>query len=190
MLIYRLNRVPERNYIKFLQLIGIELQPARPAKAELTFTLDSDTIEYVIVPKGTQVSASEPDESRAAGRLRDRRGADRPGGKAGGVAGVRRRRLQRGDQRQQHHRAGVLSLRGVCPPGQQPDAGLQLAAGVHQPAGEPGSGGARSRPPGERRLLAGAGRPAFPRRPWSGNTGTGASGKPPAWTKTPPRRSA
>lgn len=63
MLIYRLNRVPERNYIKFLQLLGIELQPARPATAELTFNLDSDSIEYVIIPKGTQVSASEPDES-------------------------------------------------------------------------------------------------------------------------------
>ena len=31
-LVYRLNQVPDRNYVKFLQLIGIELQPARPAK--------------------------------------------------------------------------------------------------------------------------------------------------------------
>ena len=32
MLLYRLNQTPERNYIKFLQLLGIELQPAQPAR--------------------------------------------------------------------------------------------------------------------------------------------------------------
>lgn len=62
LLLYRLNRVPERNYIKFLQLLGVELQPARPATTELTFTLDREDIDSVIVPKGTQVSASAPDE--------------------------------------------------------------------------------------------------------------------------------
>ncbi len=61
-MIYRLNRVPERNYIKFLQLLGIELQPARPATAELTFTLARNDVDNVIVPKGTQVACQEPDE--------------------------------------------------------------------------------------------------------------------------------
>lgn len=56
-LIYRLNQVPDRNYIKFLQLIGIELQPAQPARAELTFTLARPDISTVIVPLGTQVAA-------------------------------------------------------------------------------------------------------------------------------------
>ena len=37
MLAYRMNLVPELNYIKFLQLIGIELNPAEPAQAEVTF---------------------------------------------------------------------------------------------------------------------------------------------------------
>lgn len=59
MLIYRLNQVPERNYIKFLQLLGIELAPAEPARAELTFTLARDDLEFVIVPKETQVSAAD-----------------------------------------------------------------------------------------------------------------------------------
>jgi len=31
MLLYRMNRVPALNYLKFLQLIGIELRPAEPA---------------------------------------------------------------------------------------------------------------------------------------------------------------
>lgn len=56
-LVYRLNQVPDLNYIKFLQLIGIELQPAQPARAELTFTLARPDISSVIVPLGTQVAA-------------------------------------------------------------------------------------------------------------------------------------
>jgi predicted phage baseplate assembly protein len=57
MMLYRLNQVPDRNYIKFLELLGIELQPARPAAAELTFTLTSSNVQTVIVPLGTQVTA-------------------------------------------------------------------------------------------------------------------------------------
>jgi len=56
-LVYRLNQVPDRNYIKFLQLIGIELEPARPARAELSFTLARPDISTAIVPLGTQVAA-------------------------------------------------------------------------------------------------------------------------------------
>jgi predicted phage baseplate assembly protein len=57
-LVYRLNQVPNLNYIKFLQLLGIELQPAQPAKAEITFTVARPDIASVIVPMGTQVAAS------------------------------------------------------------------------------------------------------------------------------------
>src|ERR1051326_8436679 len=37
MLLYRMSRVPDLNYIKFLELIGIELLPAQPASAEVSF---------------------------------------------------------------------------------------------------------------------------------------------------------
>jgi len=37
--LYRLNQVPERNYIKFLELLGITLESAAPARAELCFRL-------------------------------------------------------------------------------------------------------------------------------------------------------
>ncbi len=61
MLAFRMNRVPELNYLKFLQLLGIELRPREPAQAEITFgvraTHPSPT---VIVPKGTQVIAEAP----------------------------------------------------------------------------------------------------------------------------------
>lgn len=54
--IYRLNRVPDRQYIKFLQLIGVELKPAAPARAEVTFTLSNPNVSTVIIPKGTRIA--------------------------------------------------------------------------------------------------------------------------------------
>jgi predicted phage baseplate assembly protein len=63
MMIYRLNQVPERNYVKFLEMVGIRLQPAQPARAELTFTLSRPDLSTVIVPKETRVAA--PDMSGA-----------------------------------------------------------------------------------------------------------------------------
>lgn len=56
-ILYRLNRVPERNYIKFLQLIGVEQKPATPAKTEVTFTLVSPAPPTIYIPQGTQISA-------------------------------------------------------------------------------------------------------------------------------------
>src|SRR5215472_12361488 len=57
-LVYRINQVPDLNYIKFLQLLGIELEPAQPAVANLTFSLARPDLSYAIVPQGTQVAAS------------------------------------------------------------------------------------------------------------------------------------
>src|SRR6266550_1562097 len=37
MMLYRMSKVPILNYIKFLELLGIELNPAEPAQAEITF---------------------------------------------------------------------------------------------------------------------------------------------------------
>src|SRR6267142_6560718 len=52
-LTYRMNKVPELNYIKFLQLLGIELNPAEAAQAEVSFPAKDSTTApipaYVIV---------------------------------------------------------------------------------------------------------------------------------------------
>ncbi len=62
MLLYRLGRVPEQNYLKFLELLGIELQPATPAVVDITFpVLDNSPESTVIVPMHTQVSAPADD---------------------------------------------------------------------------------------------------------------------------------
>jgi predicted phage baseplate assembly protein len=63
MLLYRLGKVPQLNYIKFLELLGIELLPAEPARAEITFPVRPDfSAPYVIVPLRTQLQAEESDE--------------------------------------------------------------------------------------------------------------------------------
>jgi predicted phage baseplate assembly protein len=49
--IYRLNRTPEKNYLAFLNLLGITRNPATPAYTYLTFTAGTDA---VVVPAGTQ----------------------------------------------------------------------------------------------------------------------------------------
>lgn len=53
--IYRLNRVPEKNYIAFLNLLGIVRDPATPARTYLTFF---DGKQLVTVQQGTQVQTA------------------------------------------------------------------------------------------------------------------------------------
>ncbi len=49
--IYRLNQTPEKNYLAFLNLLGITRAPATPARTYLTFTSKAGP---VTVPAGTQ----------------------------------------------------------------------------------------------------------------------------------------
>jgi predicted phage baseplate assembly protein len=56
MLIWRLNQIPQKALIKFLQLVDIELAPPQPAQAELTFKLTSKDLPFpVLIEQGTQV---------------------------------------------------------------------------------------------------------------------------------------
>ena len=63
-LLYELNRVPELNYIKFLELLNIQGAPAHPALTELTFTLDKldkpDDPLQVPVPLGAVIAVDDP----------------------------------------------------------------------------------------------------------------------------------
>lgn len=56
MILYRMNRVPDRNYIKFLDLLGFQLQEAQPARTDVTFYLSSPQANAVEIPKGTEVA--------------------------------------------------------------------------------------------------------------------------------------
>jgi predicted phage baseplate assembly protein len=61
-LLYRLNQVPERNYRKFLQLLGIDVRPASPARVDVTFTTAKPE-DDAVVPAGTQVATAGGGES-------------------------------------------------------------------------------------------------------------------------------
>ena len=61
MLLFRLGQVPQLNYVKFLELLGIELTTAAPASAEVTFGVIATSPDpTVIVPLHTQVAADIP----------------------------------------------------------------------------------------------------------------------------------
>src|SRR3981081_4311141 len=56
LMLYQFNQVPDRNYIKFLQLMGLELRAAQPALAHLTF-IASEGAQVDPVRPLTQVTA-------------------------------------------------------------------------------------------------------------------------------------
>jgi len=56
LLLYRLNRVPERNYVKFLELIGVRLFAPTAARAPVTFWLSAPQPDSVKIPAGTEVA--------------------------------------------------------------------------------------------------------------------------------------
>ena len=63
MQLYRMSKVPALNYLKFLELVGIELEPARAARAEVTFPVQEGYSQpYIIVPARTQITTTEPDD--------------------------------------------------------------------------------------------------------------------------------
>jgi predicted phage baseplate assembly protein len=63
--VYRLNRVPDKNYVKFLELIGVTLFPPTAARTQVTLWLTSPQPDLVRIPAGTQVATvrTETDEA-------------------------------------------------------------------------------------------------------------------------------
>jgi len=55
-LLYRLNRVPDRHYVKFLDLLGITPFPPAVASTDVTFWLSAPRDAPVVVPAGTHVA--------------------------------------------------------------------------------------------------------------------------------------
>ncbi|MFN8451281.1 MAG: putative baseplate assembly protein [Anaerolineae bacterium] len=59
MMFVQMNRLPDLNYVKFLQMLGMELKPAQPSTAHLTLTPDGKT-GVVSLPQYTRVEATPP----------------------------------------------------------------------------------------------------------------------------------
>jgi len=72
-LLYRLNRVPDRHYVKFLELIGIRLFPPAAARGEVTFWLSAPQPDAVRIAGGTQVATirTETDDAVVFTTLED-----------------------------------------------------------------------------------------------------------------------
>ena len=53
MMLHQMNQLPERNYIKFLQLLNMELNPALPARSHVTFVpiLEAGTAPITAPPR-------------------------------------------------------------------------------------------------------------------------------------------
>ncbi|QES51463.1 putative baseplate assembly protein [Streptomyces venezuelae] len=57
-IVYRLNRVPEKNHLAFLDLAGITLFPPSAARTDVTFWLSGPQEEPVVLPAGTEVATT------------------------------------------------------------------------------------------------------------------------------------
>ena len=72
-LVYRLNRIPDRHYVKFLELIGVSLFPPTAARTQVTLWLTAPQPDLVRIPIGTQAATvrTETDEAIAFATTED-----------------------------------------------------------------------------------------------------------------------
>ena len=56
LMIYRLNRVPEKAYLEYLRLIGLSVRPPAAAAVELEFQSDKPATAPIPIPRGVRVS--------------------------------------------------------------------------------------------------------------------------------------
>ncbi len=65
LLLYRVNQVPDKLYVKFLELIGVRLEPPRSARAPVTFYLSAAQPTDVSIAEGTEVATVRTETSEA-----------------------------------------------------------------------------------------------------------------------------
>ncbi len=58
-ILYRLNQVPDRHYIKFMEMLGISLKEPIPAQVPSTFWLSAPQETSVLIPAGTEVASTQ-----------------------------------------------------------------------------------------------------------------------------------
>ncbi|MCA2507761.1 MAG: putative baseplate assembly protein [Microcystis sp. M54BS1] len=64
-IIERLNQVPDKNFLAFLDLLGASRLPPQAARTPLTFSLAAGSTVDVVVPVGTQVAAPPAEGEKA-----------------------------------------------------------------------------------------------------------------------------
>lgn len=61
-MLYRINRLPEKAYIEFLRLMGVKLVPPGAARVALTLTRNEGSQRRITVPRGTRVTVARSPE--------------------------------------------------------------------------------------------------------------------------------
>lgn len=64
-MLLRFNQVPRRNYVAFLELLGIRLQPPAPARTQLTFYLTVALPSLYHIAAGTEVATERTETEEA-----------------------------------------------------------------------------------------------------------------------------
>jgi predicted phage baseplate assembly protein len=70
--LFRLNQVPDRNYVKFLDLMGVKLLEPRPARTDVSFRLTASQPNRVVIPLGTEVATVRTESQDAISFTTDR----------------------------------------------------------------------------------------------------------------------
>ena len=63
MILYRLNQVPEKHYIKLMELLGVRLQEPEAARTEVTFYLTAPQPQDMLIAQGTEVATQRTEMS-------------------------------------------------------------------------------------------------------------------------------
>lgn len=64
-MLMRFNQVPRRNYVAFLELLGIRLQAPAPSQTEVTFYLSASLPEAYTIPAGSEVATLRTEDEEA-----------------------------------------------------------------------------------------------------------------------------
>ena len=81
-MIYRLNRVPEKAYVEFLRMIGVALSPPAAARVRLQFSRSQATGRPIEIPRSTRVTVSRTDGGGEAPVFITARTVEIPAGKS------------------------------------------------------------------------------------------------------------
>lgn len=57
-MLYRLNRIPDKAFVQFLNLVGVTVTPPAAASVELTFSIKKAAEQPVLIPRGTRVTTA------------------------------------------------------------------------------------------------------------------------------------
>jgi predicted phage baseplate assembly protein len=63
MLLYRVNQVPDKTFVKFLELLGAQLEPPHPARAPVTFYLINPATTETTIKGGAALATQRTDEA-------------------------------------------------------------------------------------------------------------------------------